>query len=245
MSTFQRDLLQKGAASLGITLDERQLVSFESYHRLLAEWNEKMNLTRVPAEETVSLHFLDSLTICKAVRPTGRILDIGCGAGFPGIPLKIAYPDIELTLVDSVKKKLLFCETVAQSLGLKVKTLGLRAEEIAHQSDHRERYDLVLSRAVADMSELAGWMLPFAKLGGAAVAMKAWESAAEVSLASDAIQSLGGSSARIIELTIPNTEIKRKLVLISKLSPTPKDLPKLGNRKRKGKHVKDTSLRTS
>lgn len=228
--------LQSGAQALGVNLTTDQLGKFETYFHRLQEWNSKLNLTSVRAEETLTLHFLDSLTIARVAAPSGKVLDVGTGAGFPGMVLKIAFPEIRLTLLDSVAKKLTFINALSTELGLETNTLCSRAEVSAHDPLYRERFDLVVSRAVADLSRLAHWTLPFVRVGGRAIAMKSRDSGEELESAHADILKLGGSEARVVEVSIPGTTVVRHLISVHKQSPTPAELPKRGNVKTKKKN---------
>lgn len=165
------------------------------------------------------LHFLDSLLLLAAtpIQPGWRVLDVGTGAGFPGLPLAIALPSVECTLIDSTRKKADFVRSTAEALGLEnVCTLWGRAEELAASAKHRGRYDLVTARAVAKLDVLAGWLLPFVRPGGIAVACKSRHADAEIAEASRAIEAAGGRVEAIQELTIPETDVMRRLVIIRK-----------------------------
>ena len=205
---------------------------FARYAALLEDWNTKINLTRIPPELTWSHHFLDSLSVASAVSPAGNVLDVGTGAGFPGVVLKIAFPDITLTVLDSIKKKLGFITAVAQDLGITVTTLGERAEIAAHDARYRERFDLVTSRAVAELSQLLDWTLPFVKVGGKCVAMKGPAAQSELETAKAHIEQLGAKVVECRPVAIPSTDLVHSLIIIEKISATPPQLPKKGNVKK-------------
>lgn len=230
---FDAQALQSGAQQLGLALDAGQVQAFATYFRLLQEWNEKLNLTSVAPEDTIALHFLDSLTVAPAITPSGRVIDIGTGAGFPGMALKIAYPRLELAVLDSIAKKLGFIEALSKELGVTLEILCGRAEVFAHDVRYREQFDYVVSRAVADLEPLSQWTLPFLKIGGRAVAMKSRTSEGEMLSAQKQIRDLGGSEARVVEVLIPASNVVRKLIIVDKVHATPATLPKRGNVKLK------------
>ncbi len=182
LSEADRLLLKNGAEELTVSLDSIAIARFETFASRLHEANQHLNLTRVPAEQTVTLHFLDSLTIARAIKLEAgmRILDMGTGAGFPGMPLAIAYPDLKLTLVDATRKKLSFIEALISELHLdNVRVVHGRADELARQ-DLRRSFDVVTARAVAGMDKLAAWIIPFVRPGGVAVAFKSENARSEI-----------------------------------------------------------------
>lgn len=212
-----------------ISLDSEQIEKFVEYNRLLIEYNSKINLTTItmPLEVTIK-HFFDSLTPAFYLDLEGKsIIDIGAGAGFPGIPLKILFPEIQLTLLDSLQKRIKFLGVVADSLELDgVKLIHGRAEELAHDAAHREQYDLAIARAVARLNVLAELTLPFVKVGGSLLAMKASKAEEELSEATNAIRKLGGQARDIYTLELPEDSGERNLILIDKLAWTPKTYPR-------------------
>jgi 16S rRNA (guanine527-N7)-methyltransferase len=221
--------IQHGAAALNLALTDWQVRQFARYAALLEEWNARMNLTRIPPHEVVPLHFLDSLLVTQAVDvgAASHLLDVGSGAGFPGLPLKIAFPSLSLTLLDSTRKKLDFLKAVVADLALdRVAFVHARAEEAGRMAARREVYDLVTARAVAKMNILAEWLLPFVRKGGRAVTLKSAGAEAEIAEAAKAIRALGGVMERVVEAVIPGTDIVRKLVVIRKERPAPQVYPR-------------------
>lgn len=214
----------------GVTLSVAQQVQFEAYLRLLLDWNERLNLTAVRTPEAIiERHFYDSLT-CVTVTGdlNGRaLIDIGSGAGFPGLPLKIAFPHLQVTLVESVAKKTSFLQALVAELGLtQVQILAERAELLAHQPAHRARYDWAVARAVADMRVLAEYLLPFCRLGGFMLAQKGENAAVETAAAAHAIHLLGGGEAHLHPLALPGTTDLHYLVTVEKCAPTPETYPR-------------------
>ncbi len=218
-----------GLKDLGISLTERQIQQFIDYYELLVERNKVMNLTAITEfREVIIKHFIDSLSIvkCRTLK-SERILDVGTGAGFPGIPLKIVYPDIDLVLLDSLNKRLLFLKDVIEKLGLeKVQTLHGRAEDYGKDKNHREKYDLCVSRAVAKLSSLAEYCLPYVKKDGFFISYKSGIIKKELSFSKNALDILGGTLDQVEEFILPGTDIERSLVVIRKISPTPKNYPR-------------------
>ena len=223
-------LLRSGAAELGLALSERQFDQFEEYYRQLIEWNSRFNLTAVTDYDGVqTTHFLDSLTIAIAGIDLNdkRVIDIGAGAGFPGLPLKIAFPGIELTLLEATGKKAVFLTNLAAALDLsEVNVINSRAEDAARQSQHRERYDFAVSRAVASLDTLCELCLPFCRTGGQFIAMKKGDTAAEVDSAQQAIKTLGGRLRLIKPIDLSLFPDARKLVIIDKVALTPLEFPR-------------------
>lgn len=215
---------------VGIQLSPRQVSALRRYESELLEWNSKYNLTAIREPEVIrTKHFLDSLTCVLAwrERPPQSLIDIGTGAGFPGIPLKIIYPRMKLTLVDSVGKKLDFCRHVAGVLGMKdVDCVQARAEELGLQREYREKYDWAVARAVANMPVLAEYLLPLVKVGGAALAQKGSSGPHETHSAQQAFQILGGHLRQIIPVLLPGVVEERFLVVVDKVSATPPGYPR-------------------
>ena len=222
---FNNSLIEK-ANSIGIEISQKQAEQFYKYMELLLEWNEKMNLTAITEPEEVILkHFIDSLTIIPYLKEADTVLDIGTGAGFPGIPLKILEENKKFTLLDSLNKRIIFLQTVINEIELKnIQAIHGRAEEFV--SKEREVYDIVTSRAVARLNVLLEYMLPFVKIGGRCICMKSFEIEEELKEAKKAIEILGGEIEKIDEITLPNTDIKRKIVVIKKVKNTPSKYPR-------------------
>jgi 16S rRNA (guanine527-N7)-methyltransferase len=228
-------LLAESARHLGLRLNENHLRAFEIYYGELVAWNEKFNLTAITDYDQVQIkHFLDSLTCLLAVRgraldlgrPT-RAIDIGAGAGFPGLPIKIVCPDLRLTLLEATGKKVGFLEHMVSRLGLAgVEVIKGRAEELGRDVAHRECYDMALARAVAELPVLVEYALPFCRLGGLFVAQKGAEGDAEARAAEGAIATLGGVLRRIVSLELPNLTEPRSLVVIEKVAPAPEKYPR-------------------
>ena len=209
-------------------LIEEMKQQFEDYMHLLLEWNEKINLTAITEEDEIILkHFIDSLTISKYIEKEKTIVDVGTGAGFPGIPLRIARKDLKVTLVDSLNKRILFLNEVIQKLGLKeIETLHYRAEEFGQNKKYRESFDVATSRAVANLSTLVEYLLPLVKVGGICVCMKGSEIKEELENSKKAIEILGGEIQEVEEFYLPGTDIKRSIVIVKKISSTPKKYPR-------------------
>lgn len=214
----------------GISLTESQLHQFEQYFEILVEWNEKMNLTAITEKEEVYLkHFYDSLTAAfyfDFTKPF-MICDVGAGAGFPSIPLKIAFPHIQLTIVDSLNKRISFLNYLANELKLEnVRFIHDRAETFGVKPEHREAYDVVTARAVARMSVLSELCLPLVKVGGHFIAMKALHANEELEKGRKAITTLGGKVENVFNFTLPIEESERTIVLVKKEKQTPKKYPR-------------------
>lgn len=222
---FSKSLKDK-AEVLGILISDVQAEQFYNYMELLLEWNEKMNLTAITEPEEVILkHFIDSITIIPYLEDSEKILDIGTGAGFPGIPLKILEENKDFTLLDSLNKRINFLQTVINSLKLnKIQAVHGRAEEFI--KNQRKIYDIVTSRAVARLNVLIEYMLPFVKVGGKCICMKSADIQEEIEEAKKAIKLLGGEIEKIDDVTLPNSDIKRKIVIIKKVNATPSKYPR-------------------
>lgn len=209
-------------------LTELQQEQFEKYKNLLLEWNEKVNLTAITEEDEIILkHFIDSMTILKYIEKNSSIVDVGTGAGFPGIPLKIANSSINVTLVDSLNKRLIFLEEVINQLNLKnIKTVHSRAEEFGQNKNYREKFDIATSRAVANLSVLVEYILPLVKVGGKCICMKGSDVQEELKNSKEAIKILGGKIELVEEFNLPGSDIKRNIVVIRKIKQTPNKYPR-------------------
>lgn len=224
-------MLQQMARDLfGLELTPEQIALFDSYYNELVAWNSHTNLTAIIEQEAVTVrHFLDSLSVVKAtsIEAGMRLIDVGTGAGFPGLPLHIAVPDVTTTLLEATGKKTAFLDHVIQTLKLtKAKTLHARAEDAAHHSGHRAAYDLVLARAVARLPGLVEYLLPFAKVGGRCVAMKGATVFEEAEDSKKAIEILGGKLLNIETVELPGVADKHYLVVIEKIAKTPTQYPR-------------------
>lgn len=215
---------------LGIRLTESQIMAFQTFESELVTWNEKFNLTAIRDQEQIrNKHFLDSLTCIFAwgENKPKNLIDIGTGAGFPGIPLKILYPNMKLTLVESIGKKTKFCQHVVNILNLEnVKIIQDRAEVIGQEINYREKYDWAVARAVANLPVLVEFLIPLVKLDGGVIAQKGESGPAEAQKAGNAIRILGGSLRQLLPVTIPGVVEERYLVIIDKIARTPKIYPR-------------------
>ena len=224
-----RETLISGLNKLNISYSDEQLDMIDNFYEMLVEKNKVLNLTRITDRENFYVkHVLDSLLVSKICDLKDKyILDVGTGAGFPGIPIKIFFPDTKLLLMDSVNKKLLFIEESIGKLGLNnISVIHGRAEDLGHDNNYREKYDIAVSRAVADMSVLSELCIPFVRISGEFIAYKSSDSDEEIHSASKAIQTLSGSDASISDVEIPDTGIFRKLVMVKKKISTEKKYPR-------------------
>lgn len=216
------------AEQINISLSVEQLGKFYRYMELLVEWNEKINLTAITEPEEIILkHFIDSITIKKYIENKEKIIDVGTGAGFPGIPLSIIDTELQITLVDSLNKRLIFLKNVIEELELKnVEIIHSRAEELGQNNNHREKYDIATSRAVANLATLSEYLIPFVKTGGKTICMKASDTKEEIENAQKAINVLGGAIEMIEEFKLPKSDIGRTIIIIRKEKKTNSKYPR-------------------
>jgi len=215
---------------LGVTLTIHQIEAFQWYANELRSWNQRYNLTAITDPDEINIkHFIDSLSCLQVerFRPPGNVIDVGTGAGFPGIPLKIVYPQFKMTLVESIGKKMEFCRHVISSLGLDgVDFVQARAENLGKNAQHRERYDWAIARAVAILPVLLEYLLPFIKLGGSAIVQKGETGPAEAHSAEKALSVLGGEIKQILPVELPRVAEPRYLIVVDKVACTPEKYPR-------------------
>lgn len=226
---FQKQM-EEGFQSIGVSATEKQIKQFYQYFEMLVEWNKVMNLTAITEQEdVVTKHFVDSISIVKAgvSLKDEKVIDIGTGAGFPGIPLKIMYPSLKITLLDSLNKRIKFLNEVCSCLGLEnVETLHGRAEDFGRDSNYREKYDYCVSRAVANLSTLSEYCMPFVKVGGYFIPYKSGKLEEEMVQAKGAVKLLGGKIEEVVDFTLPGTDAERSFVKIVKREPIAKRYPR-------------------
>src|SRR6266545_2361753 len=223
-------LIQDASTLFNVHITGRQVMLFLSYEKELLEWNSKFNLTAIRDSESIrTKHFLDSLSCVlawKAATPN-RLIDVGTGAGFPGIPLKIIYPNLKLTLVESVGKKAMFCQHIVRVLGLEnVDVIQSRAEDLGQDAHHREKYDWAIARAVANLNVLSEYLLPLVRVGGTMLAQKGESGPAEAQSAENAMKLLGGKLKQVIPVNLPGVVDDRYLILVDKVAATPPKYPR-------------------
>lgn len=220
--------MQEKSKDLGVRFSVEQTEQFFEYMNLLIEWNEKMNLTAITEPEDIILkHFIDSITILKEIKDDVKLVDVGTGAGFPGIPISIMKPSIKVTLVDSLNKRLMFLQEVADKLNLNnINMLHMRAEELGQNKKYRESFDIATSRAVANLSTLSEYLIPLVKVNGKVISMKASSAQEEIKQANNAINVLGGAIKKIEEFNLPQSDIGRTIIVINKIKHTPKKYPR-------------------
>ena len=225
--SFNEKLLEK-LNKIQLNVNDEVLNKFFVYMTNLLEWNEKINLTAITEEDDIILkHFIDSLTILEYIPEKSNVIDVGTGAGFPGIPLKIVREDINMTLMDSLNKRITFLNEIINKLGLKkINAIHSRAEELAKMPEHREKYDIAVSRAVANLSTLSEYMIPFVKVGGKCICMKGSNIEEELKTAKNAIKELGGEVEKVINFKLPDSDNERNIIIIKKVRNTKSKYPR-------------------
>ena len=226
-STFNEELLEK-SSTMGVRFSVEQIEKFYKYMNLLIEWNEKINLTAITEPSEIILkHFIDSITILKEIEDGSILVDVGTGAGFPGVPLSIMNTTLKITLVDSLNKRLIFLQEVVKELKLEnVELIHARAEEFGQNKKYREKFDIATSRAVANLSSLSEYLVPLVKIGGKVISMKAGNAEQEIEEAQTAIKVLGGCIKKIDEFNLPQSNIERTIITIDKVKNTPNKYPR-------------------
>ena len=220
--------IARGAEELGLKLPRGAVAAFREYFERLEAHGANYNLTAISGEDDVArLHILDSLALLKTYRFDGaRVIDVGSGAGFPGVPIKLAAPSVNLTLLDATGKRVAFLKELCPALGIEASCIHARAEEASRGADHRERYDIALSRAVARLDVLCELCLPFVRVGGAFIAMKGADSDNEIAGAGGAVKALGAKVQECADYTIPGTDVARRAVIIKKVAKTHERYPR-------------------
>lgn len=223
-----KDLMCSYGKRIDIEFNDKQLDQFYEYMNLLLEWNKKINLTAIiEVEEIILKHFIDSLTINKYIGENKTLVDVGTGAGFPGIPLKIYRPDLKVTLVDSLNKRINFLNEVISKLDLKdINTVHNRIEDFGKDKKYRESFDYVTARAVANLTTLSEYLIPISKVNGKCICMKGNDIEEEVNSSKNAINLLGGKINKIDYFELPNSNISRNIIVIDKIKETPNKYPR-------------------
>jgi 16S rRNA (guanine527-N7)-methyltransferase len=223
-------LVQEAQALFNLHLTGRQVMALVTYEKELLEWNQKFNLTAIRDAESIrTKHFLDSFSCVLAWKasPPNQLIDVGTGAGFPGIPLKILYPNLKLTLVESVRKKAMFCQHLVSVLGLEqVEVVQSRAEDLGQDPRHREKYEWAVARAVANLNVLSEYLIPLVKVGGRMLAQKGESGPAEAQSAEKVMELLGGKLKQLIPVNLPGVADDRYLVVVDKVAATPPSYPR-------------------
>ena len=223
-----RKNLDSLSKEIGIMLNEKQIEKYYEYMNLLLEWNEKINLTAITEQNDIILkHFVDSMTVLEYLGNAKDIIDVGTGAGFPGIPIAIVNDDKNIVLMDSLNKRIKFLDDVIKKIPLKnVKAIHSRAEDLGRNSMHRQRYDVAISRAVANLATLVEYMIPLVKIGGVCICMKGQEVTEEIKNSEIAIELLGGEIETVDEFCLPGTDMKRNIIIIRKVKNTSSKYPR-------------------
>lgn len=223
-----KSLLIESAKKIDIILSDEQVNKFYKYMNLLIEWNKKINLTAITEPKDIILkHFIDSITINKYIENSVKVVDVGTGAGFPGIPLSIIRPDLQITLVDSLNKRLMFLQEIKKELELKnIDIVHARAEEFGQNKNYRETFDIATSRAVANLSTLSEYLVPLVKIKGKCVCMKASDAEEEIKQAENAVNILGGKIVKVEKFNLPNSDIGRTIIIINKEKNTNSKYPR-------------------
>jgi len=227
---MKNDILVRGLSSIGLTPTGDQLDQFETFYELLVEWNKAMNLTNITEYDDVMVkHYLDSINVAKAfnLKEVVKVLDVGTGAGFPGIPLKIILPHLSVTLMDALNKRVQFMNEVIDRLDLEqIDAIHSRAEILAQDLVFRSRYDLVVSRAVSQLATLSEYCLPFVKIGGYFIAYKSVDTEDEINEAKNAISILGGQIEKVSDYEVPESDFSRRYVIFKKIKDSPSKYPR-------------------
>jgi 16S rRNA (guanine527-N7)-methyltransferase len=223
-----KKLLKEQCGIIKIDLSDSEEEKFYKYMELLRKWNENINLTAITEpNEVLQKHFIDSLTVIKYIKDCSEIIDVGTGAGFPGIPIKIVDESVNVTLLDSLNKRISFLDEVISNLNLtNINTIHARAEEAGKNAELREKFDISISRAVAPLNVLVEYLLPFAKVNGMCICMKGSNTNEEIENSKNAIKLLGGKIETIEEFTLPNSDIKRTIIIVRKVAKTPSKYPR-------------------
>lgn len=223
-----KEKLINDAKSIGVELTEFHVKQFEEYQDIMLDWNEKINLTAITEEDDIiTKHFIDSLYCLEYIKPGDKVIDIGTGAGFPGVPIKIVSRETKVTLLDSLNKRIVYLNDVIDKLKLKnIEAIHGRAEEFGVKPEYREEYDVVTARAVANLTVLSEYCLPFAKVNGVFVCMKGSEYKDELQEARGHIEELGGKVINVQEVILPNSDINHTIIVIKKVHSTPKKFPR-------------------
>ncbi len=228
--SMTNELLKNSLNQLNISYNEEQIFQFENYYKLLLDWNKKINLTAITEYEDVIIkHFIDSVLICKFIRfdDTVSLIDVGTGGGFPGIPIKILNPDCRIVLLDSLNKRVNFLNAVKDELKLKnIECIHGRAEDVSREKNYRECFDIAVSRAVANLSTLSEYCIPFLKTGGRFISYKSEKSYDEIKESENAIKCLSSEITSIEDIVLPNTDIVRKFIIITKRKPVSNKYPR-------------------